>query len=197
MGALHTMRSMNARTDQCTFDIVTAVQGCTDIRAVSWVNIDCVFQTVFFCQLDELAGHQVIVWTTGVFCTDGYIILGAGQIQTNAAHVNGNHFADIGWNIGCAVTNLFKDRDKEFGFVLWFQTFILHHLQNGQQTSNAALVVDETGFEEATFGDNCLWIIADVVAHLDAQIENVLFAVNLFVDAIMLSSSLVLLAASG
>ena len=101
----------------------------------------------------------------------------------NAAHVNGNYFADIGWNIGCTVANLFKDRDKELGLVLWFQTFVLHHLQNGQQTSNAALVVDETGFEEAAFGDNCLWIIADVVAHLDAQIENVLFAVNLLVDA--------------
>ena len=112
MGALHTMRSMNARTDQCALDVVAAMQGCADIRAVSWVNIDCIFQTVFFCQLDELAGHQVIVWTAGVFCTDGYVVLGAGQIQTDAAHVNCNHFADIGWNIGCAMTNLFKDRDK-------------------------------------------------------------------------------------
>ena len=81
------------------------------------------------------------------------------------------------------MADFLKDGDEEFGLVLWLEALVLHDLQAGQQAGDAALVVDEAGFEEAALGDNGLWIVADVVARLDAQLQDVLFVVNLLVDA--------------
>ena len=81
------------------------------------------------------------------------------------------------------MTNFLKDRDEEFGLVVRLQALVFHHLEGGQQAGDASLVVDEAGFEEAALGDDGLWIKADVVARLDAQFQDVLFAVNLLVDA--------------
>ena len=174
---------MYTGADQRALDVVAAAQSRADIRTISWIDVNCVFQAVFLGQLDQLAGHQVIVWTAGILGADGDVVLGAGQVQTDAAHVDRDDLGDIGRNIRRAVADFLKDGDEEFGLVLWLEALVLHDLQAGQQAGDAALVVDEAGFEEAALGDNGLWIVADVVARLDAQLQDVLFVVNLLVDA--------------
>ena len=132
-------------------------------------------------QLHQAADHTVVVGAVAVLGADGHLILRAGQVLADAAHVHGQQLVHLRQG-GAAVAHPLVHGKADAGVVPRALAGVVHTPEQGQQAGRAGLVVQEAGLDEPALGDDRLGVVAHVVAGGDAQRLHILPAADLLVD---------------
>ncbi|MNH39639.1 hypothetical protein D3C79_1008410 [compost metagenome] len=78
-----------------------------------------------FGEADKLRGHRVVVRTAGIFCTDGDVLLGAGQIVPHGSHVDGKELVNVGRDVRSPVADFLVSGQNDFNGAGRFDQLVL------------------------------------------------------------------------
>ena len=110
MRPFHSMRSMDPRTDQGSFGILTRSPHWTGIGTVVRINVYSIINAMFSRQINQPGSHFVIIRSKIVFCTDTHLLLGTVQIISDTSHIYHQKFIQIIRKGSSAIADFFMGR---------------------------------------------------------------------------------------
>lgn len=181
MAALHSMGSVDARSDKRVAGIIARPHCCRSIGTIERIDVDCVVEFFLFGQFHQPACHFIIVGTAGILGADGNIIFAAGQVIADTAHVAGDKLIDLGDETR-PVTDLLISREDEDDVLVRLDIVSLHMVDIAEDAGNREFVIEKARFDKTVVGNRCLGIDADVVAVLDSKFLDVFLCLDNLVN---------------
>ena len=92
VASLISMGCVDARSNQSMAHVMACFQGSFNIRAVMWIHVHGIADSMLLGQLHQAAQDIVVIGSAAVLCTDGYLTLRTLKALSHAAHVHGPGF---------------------------------------------------------------------------------------------------------
>ena len=147
------------------------------------VDVDDVVGVFLLRGSDQLAHDLVGVRPAGVLRADGHLPLGTLQAVAHAAHVDGDglgHARRDGRRT--AMADLLIDRDMDVDAAGRRQIFVAQEFGEAQQDADGQLVVQEAALDVALLRHAGARLEADEIARRDAELFDVVGAVDALVE---------------
>ena len=175
MAAFIPMRRIHARANQPVANVIPRPQGRFHIRPVVRIHIHRIVRPFALGGGNQLPHDIIAVRPAGVLRADGHLPFGALHALADAAHVHRNRLRHtIRHRRRAAMPNFLIDRDVDVHAALRRQILVLQILRERLQDADRQLVIQEAALDVPAFGDAAARVKADEIAHVDAELANIL-----------------------